>query len=112
MVEYASPEAVRRGGGPRNAKGLEDRKKRNGPTKTQQKDPAGAPYTKRHRWHIEQEDDAGVAMEATTARRSTQSDQPGHDRWHTRRAKPGAALAHAQRQSAAILPSQGRKIVF
>ena len=109
MVEYASPDAVRRGGGPRNAKGAQDRKSRHGGART---DSANAPYTKQRRPRdIEQKDDADGAAEAMTTR-SWRPDRAGHDRMHTRRAKPGAALAHAQRQSAAILPGQGEKIVF
>lgn len=60
----------------------------------------------------EQEDGVEEAGEATTTTRSRRPDRTSHDRSHTRRAKPGAALAHAPRQSAAILPGQGRKTVF
>ena len=111
VVEYASPDAVRRGGGPRKPKGDHDQK-----SGASQKGPANASYTKQRRpRHTEQEEDANVAAipaEGTTTPRSRRPDRAGHDRPHTRRAKPGAALAHAQRQSAAIVPGQGQKIVF
>ena len=116
VVEYASPDAVRRGGGPRNPKGDRDQKSRSGSGRIPQRGSANAPYTKQRRpRHTEQEEVAEVAeipAEATTTPRSRRPDRAGHDRPHTRRAKPGAALAHAERQSAAILPSQGQKIVF
>lgn len=116
VVEYASPDAVRRGGGPRHPKGDHVQKSKGGDGKGQKKGSATTPYTKpRQLRHTEQEDDAEVAnvsVEATTTTSSRLPDRPGHDRSHTRRAKPGAALAHAQRQSVAILPSRGQKIVF
>ena len=119
VVEYASPDAVRRGGGPRNPKGDRDQKSRSGSGRAPQKGSVNGPYTKQQRrpWHAEQEDDVEVAeipAEATaTTPRSWRPDRAGHDRRpHTRRPRPGAALADAQRQSAAILPSQGQKIVF
>jgi len=117
VVEYASPDAVRRGGGgggPRNSREDRDQRRRSGTGKTPQGGSANVPYTKqRPPRHIEQQDaeDAEMPAEETTPR-SRRPDRAGHDRAHTRRAKPGAALAHAQRQSAAILPSQGQKIVF
>lgn len=109
VVEYASPDAVRRGGGPRHPKGERDQKSRSG--KAPQKGSTNVPYTKQRRpRHTEQEDDAEVPPEETTPHK--RPERAGHDRPHARRARPGAALAHAQRQSAAILPGQGQKIVF
>ncbi|KAI9574390.1 hypothetical protein HD554DRAFT_2011649 [Boletus coccyginus] len=117
VVEYASLDAVRRGGGgggPRNSREDRDQKRRSGTGKTPQRGSANVPYSKQcPPRHIEQRDaeDAEMPAEETTPR-SRRPDRAGHDRAHTRRAKPGAALAHAQRQSAAILPSQGQKTVF
>ena len=114
VVEYASPDAVRRGGGPRHQRGDQDRKGKGG--RVSQKGSATTPYNKeRQPRRAEQKDDGEtgkIPAEATTKPRSGRPDRAGHDRSQTRRAKPGAALAQAQRQSAAILPSQGQKIVF
>ncbi|KAH0840196.1 hypothetical protein J3R83DRAFT_1197 [Lanmaoa asiatica] len=122
VVEYASPDAVRRGGGGslRNPKGDRDRKGKNegGSGRASQKGSTNVPYTKQRRpRHIEQEDDVdGTDVLETSAEVTTtpsgRLDRAGHDRSRKGRARPGAALAHAQRQSAAILPSQGQKITF
>ena len=118
VVEYASPDAVRRGGGPRNPKGDRDQKSRSGSGRAPQKGSVNVPYTKQQRRprHAGQEvgvEAAEIQAEATTTTPRSWPDRAGHDRRpHTRRARPGAALADAQRQSAAILPSQGQKIVF
>lgn len=112
VVEYASPDAVRRGGGPRHLKGERDQKSRSGSGKVPRKGSTNAPYTKQRRPpHTEQQDDTEVPTEEATTPHK-RPERPGHDRSHARRARPGAALAHAQRQSAAILPGQGQKIVF
>ncbi|KAF8138790.1 hypothetical protein EV363DRAFT_1522492 [Boletus edulis] len=107
VVEYASPDAVRRGGGPRHPKGEQDQKSRSRSGKAPQKD---APYSKQRKpqWHTKQ----GDGEDAEAAEIPAETTTPRHDRSYTRRAKPGAALAHALRQSAAILPGQGEKIVF
>ncbi|KAG9317741.1 hypothetical protein JVU11DRAFT_1958 [Chiua virens] len=119
VVEYASPDAVRRGGGgPRNPKLSRNQKGRGGGENKSPRIPhkgsTNTPYTKQRRprpAEAEGADDAEIPAGGTTSR-SRQSDRAGRDRGYTRRARPGAALAQAQRQSAAILPSQGQKIMF
>ncbi|KAG2115821.1 uncharacterized protein F5147DRAFT_769234 [Suillus discolor] len=114
VVEYASADAVRRGGGPR----LQSEHK-SGPGKRhggRQSDVTESrprsqsrPGTRgeNEKEHIAQQDHA----EST---RRNQKEGPRHikaDRVRGR-PKPGAALAQAPRESAAIIPSQGQKIVF
>lgn len=114
VVEYASADAVRRGGGPR----LQSEHK-SGPGKRhggRQSDATESrprsqsrPGTRGQdeKEHIPQQDD----VEPT---RRNQKEGPRHikaDRVRGR-PKPGAALAQAPRESAAIIPSQGQKIVF
>ncbi|KAG6379012.1 hypothetical protein JVT61DRAFT_13303 [Boletus reticuloceps] len=110
VVEYASPDAVRRGGGPRHPKGEQDQKSRSGSGKAPQKDSVNTPYSKQRKpqRHTKQ----GDGEDAEAAEIPAETTTPRHDWSHTRRTKPGAALAHALRQSAAILPGQGQKIVF
>ncbi|OBZ70411.1 Nucleolar protein 13 [Grifola frondosa] len=113
VVEYASPEAVRRGGaGPRP-----ERVTRSGP---RQQRPKVSQDT--------EELEGQLPPDETPGDRAEEEDQPmqkprrtdndsrtfsGRSGKFTRtRTKPGAALAQAKRESAAIVPSQGRKIVF
>ncbi|KAF9231899.1 hypothetical protein BU15DRAFT_90800 [Melanogaster broomeanus] len=53
-----------------------------------------------------------VEEKSTPRPRSQRPDRGGQDRSHKGRMRPGAALAEAPRQSGAIVPSQGQKIVF
>ncbi|KAF9226802.1 hypothetical protein BS17DRAFT_794241 [Gyrodon lividus] len=112
VVEYASPEAVRRGGGPRNAK--QDQNGGGGRT-----DKKAFEHTPKRPFQrpVKQEghgDTKKVEAEETLSTRphSQRPNRGGQDRSHKARARPGAALAEASRQSAAIVPSQGLKIVF
>lgn len=129
-VEYASPDAVRRGGGPREpdkhkGDGPRIRKARSAgytrkkPESTVQltRDGEGEPNEKereteekgrkleklehklKHKFGVE----GGVAGGGGFGRRGSGKGE---------RPKPGAALALAQRGTAAILPSQGQKITF
>ena len=124
-VEYASPDAVRRGGGPREpdkhgGDGPRVRKPRSAgnirkkPESTVQltKDGEGESNKERetegkgrkleklkHKFGVE----GGVAGGGGFGRRGSGKGE---------RPKPGAALALAQRGTAAILPSQGQKITF
>lgn len=111
VVEYASADAVRRGGGPR----LQSEHKTGPGTRHdgRQPDAESHPRSQSHprrrdeKEHSTQQDDA----EST---RWNQKESPRHikaDRFRGR-PKPGAALAQAPRESAAIIPSQGQKIVF
>ncbi|KAK4057825.1 Nucleolar protein 13 [Microbotryomycetes sp. JL221] len=125
-VEFASLDAVRRGGF----------KVPNAPTRQQKREAAsgGTPNSagprgdKRQRRDMTNDNNKDAATttettEPTTGYDSSQAPRPtsnrpsrttmksdrGHD---TRRAKPGAALASAQRASEAIVASRGKKIVF
>ena len=129
VVEYASPDAVRRGGGgpPRDKdkdgdtskfKSREGGKVRPGKRERVANRAGGAdgedgeagdedaeeraPPTKRRR----SEGEEGARERKGVGRDARRSGQPA------RRAKPGAALAQAQREAVSIVPSQGKKIVF
>ncbi|KAG1752417.1 uncharacterized protein EDB91DRAFT_1215906 [Suillus paluster] len=106
VVEYASADAVRRGGGPRLQQN----------TVTDNTDTESRPQShsrprrrdEDEKEHRTQRDDA----ESTPQR--NQKEAPRHMKADRSRGrpKPGAALAQAPRESAAIIPSQGHKIVF
>ena len=128
-VEYASPDAVRRGGGPREPEkhkgdGPRARKPRSAgytgkkpesivqltrdgeeePNKKERETEKGRKFEKlehklKHRFGVE----GGAAGGRGFGRRGSGKGE---------RPKPGAALALAQRGTAAILPSQGQKITF
>lgn len=113
VVEYASPDAVRRGGGgpkiskpERQGKKDKDELKAEGSTMRRDK----RLVKPGHR------DDTTATISGDTTELITVSRESrkrgSEDRAHKRRAKPGAALAQAPRESAAIVPSQGQKIVF
>ncbi|KIK98206.1 hypothetical protein PAXRUDRAFT_824116 [Paxillus rubicundulus Ve08.2h10] len=126
VVEYASPDAVRRGGGgPRNA--TQDRSGEGGPRHVRQdRSDGGGRIEKRAYEHtpkrpfqqpVKQEDHGDATKVEAEENLSTtpylqRPNRGGQDRSHRGRARPGAALAEASRQSAAIVPSQGQKIVF
>lgn len=111
VVEYASADAVRRGGGPRlQSEHKGNPGKRHGDrqpdTESRPRSQSG-PRRRDEKEHSTQQD----AAEST---RRNQKEGPRHikaDRVRGR-PKPGAALAQAPRESAAIIPSQGQKIVF
>ncbi|OCH90967.1 hypothetical protein OBBRIDRAFT_559083 [Obba rivulosa] len=115
VVEYASPEAVRRGGGAPGAPRI-SKEKRVGPRQERLK----ARTEKRKAT----EDETGVDVhdEQPAPKRQKAGSSPEkpvknredrhNDKRPRPRAKPGAALALAKRESAAIVPSQGKKIVF
>jgi RNA recognition motif-containing protein len=127
VVEYASAEAVRRGGGGPRPKKIEG----GGRGSSTKKWDSGLDHKKkdestRPRITETTETTAGVT-EGTVQRQQAQSrlDHPPHensgsgvrkggpkDRVSRNRTKPGAALALAKRESAAIIPSQGKKIKF
>ncbi|KAI9001420.1 hypothetical protein BD414DRAFT_474575 [Trametes punicea] len=125
VVEYASPEAVRRGGGgpPRTDKGQKGRKGQKGqksPGKRDRSDHAeGAADdaetdsrpTKKRR--TDDGDDADAGAKAARGKKADSVGKGGKGGKGPRpRAKPGAALAQAKREDVAIVPSQGKKIVF
>ncbi|KAH9951716.1 hypothetical protein B0H21DRAFT_801113 [Amylocystis lapponica] len=113
VVEYASPDAVRRGGGPRN----------NGTRSAPPREGARSPKRKARAEEDEADeggDGIGVEpIEETPLKRrrvDSTSRTPARDSRGGKpprtRTKPGAALAQAKRETVAIVPSQGRKIVF
>ncbi|KAG1735046.1 hypothetical protein EDB19DRAFT_1996054 [Suillus lakei] len=115
VVEYASADAVRRGGGPR----LQQSEHKSGPEKRhggRQHDVESRPRSQSRprrrdedvKEHSTQQDDA------ESIPRWNQKEGPRHIKGDRARGrpKPGAALAQAPRESAAIIPSQGQKIVF
>lgn len=105
-VEYASPDAVRRGGGPR---GFGERPK-----------PAPGQLTREGERKPNNEEGklgkergrVGMLRKGSMKRLKHELDVERPSARKVERPKPGAALALAQRGTAAILPSQGRKITF
>ncbi|KAF7352416.1 hypothetical protein MVEN_01206100 [Mycena venus] len=109
VVEYASADAVRRGAPkgkredgaaermPQRRKEAKSRGPRAEKKLQREKD---VPARKADSYAAPQDPDSGVA-EPEQKRKGPKS-----------RPKPGAALAQAKRESAAIVPSQGKKVVF
>lgn len=118
VVEYASPEAVRRGGG--GARADKDR------PSAKQHSRVNEASTKRKSHPNEGEGDEVREGDITVMEKKRRTGREGHgDPQESRnkgfvvkhpgkraRTKPGAALAQAKRETAAIVPSQGQKIVF
>jgi len=97
-VEYASPDAVRRGGGPRepgsHKRGVvADTTRRLGNSRGE------VPSGRNEKMRLGKKLKHGLDVERDSAGKGE-------------RPKPGAALALAQRGTAAILPSQGKKTTF
>ncbi|KAF7321633.1 hypothetical protein MKEN_00684400 [Mycena kentingensis (nom. inval.)] len=109
-VEYASPDAVKRG-------------------EVKKRDPDGAPKRRkepkrsgpRAEKRIKREQEGGTAEQeppkpkkrnADRDEKKFKSKEERHLKGPKNRPRPGAALAEAKRESAAILPAQGKKIVF
>lgn len=116
-MEYASADAVRRGGGggPKNVK--QDQHGKRGRVQQYGEEKGTNPSSK-HDTHRPKGDREADTLEESTVEPTV---TPGplerrkrtrDDHSHKKRAQPGAALAQAPRQSAAIVPSEGRKIVF
>ncbi|VDB90101.1 unnamed protein product [Peniophora sp. CBMAI 1063] len=116
VVEFASPDAVRRGGGgprpPRERDGAASYKGRQGgehPPKKRQKvfdgdvpvESADAPTS-----------DPAHSRERPAATHGRDRAGAGKDRGKRHRPAPGAALALAKREQVGIVPSQGTKIKF
>lgn len=121
-VEYASADAVRRGGGPGprperskynrengrdDARG--DRDQRRG-TRTSVIDAGGDSVMEDGAGGGDAAVGAGVGGEDSPPKRK--EERVRLDRKGKPRTKPGAALAAAQREQAAIVPSLGKKITF
>jgi len=124
VVEYASPDAVRRGGGgprprlderagPRQGSsrgGRTDRGVRGGGGRGVKEDRGSNNSQAR----VEIEPDNGATNAEITENMGpthAEADKGGY-KGVKGRSKPGAALAMAKRESAAIVPSRGKKITF
>ena len=128
VVEYASPEAVRRGGGLPREKGKgspRDRSDRfnGGGERRGRGDAAEEGEQKRRGERVrpkrkseavgEDEPDEQPAKRQRLGREEPpHKGREGRDSRPKVRAKPGAALANAKRETVGIVPSQGKKIVF
>lgn len=117
VVEYASPDAVRRGGGPRS--GTSHKPSRDSNSLEQKKNvppqQLGTTYDVKRK--AVNDDDGGdeERPERPSKKPRVNTGRYGNKRGETgtrTRAKPGAALAQAKREAVAIVPSQGQKIVF
>lgn len=129
VIEYASPDAVRRGG---NIPRSKDKDRKDGGPGAKGRGPQPradcahahreAPGADRKRKVYSE--DADAAEEVTDREDASRKKRRTEDGYGTRsaagkdkkparaRPKPGAALALAKRETAAIVPSQGQKIVF
>lgn len=117
VVEYASAEAVRRGGGP-HAKTAGTQRGPSKPVRPSRRDQP----TPRHEFDrptVSNSNDRKHSLEhAEEQAPKKPRTETGEKVYRTSgkrervRPKPGAALALAKRESAAIIPSQGKKIVF
>ncbi|KAH7909394.1 hypothetical protein BJ138DRAFT_1010910 [Hygrophoropsis aurantiaca] len=127
VVEYASADAVRRGGGgPRppkhEGKGQGGNRRENGRSDgfDRQSRSTSRPHRREaqdHRNDGDQPEKQNTEIPTSTTRTRSRDAPPHANKWNSDRvprgrAKPGAALAQAPRESAAIIPSQGQKIVF
>ncbi|GJE84512.1 RNA-binding domain-containing protein [Phanerochaete sordida] len=141
VVEYASPEAVRRGGaGPRDkGKGApprsrpdgdaaqgeeqqdgegEQRKRRGERVRPKRKSEAGGAEDGEQpakRARVEREAPPHAEDDGRRDARGSRGGREGREGRDSRpkvRAKPGAALANAKREAVGIVPSEGKKIVF
>jgi hypothetical protein len=124
-VEYASPDAVRRGGGPRESDngpggdggvghgGKVRKPKSAGYIRNKPKSAAGK-LTKDGEKKLNKKERKAEKKERKAEKKLKRKFGGGETRVPGKgeRPKPGAALALAQRGTAAILPSQGQKITF
>lgn len=116
MVEYASADAVRRGGGagPKPKRTSTEGAKES-QTRSKRRDSAvddGA-SGKRSTEAINTSADPPEDKSTAIGRRSGKFPKPKVDHGkHKSRLAPGAALALAKREQVAIVPSQGRRITF
>ena len=125
VVEYASPDAVRRGAPKGKSADGSARKVKGTPRSNR---PKGHSEETKETDHKPEEDahttEAAVDVAETPAAKSSPKKQRDNkeragakpegvrQKGPKSRPKPGAALALAKRESAAIVPSQGQKITF
>ncbi|QRW01759.1 RNA recognition motif protein [Ceratobasidium sp. AG-Ba] len=105
VLEYGSPDAVRRGGGgPRPRKG-----------ETEKEQPEETPREAKRRKYAatnEQPADEGEIKQNSANKTPKGDEQYVRAKDGRLRPRPGAALAQAKREAVAIVPSSGKKIVF
>lgn len=112
VVEYASADAVRRGGGSRLQN--HEHKSSSGKRNTARQHDAKPQSQSRPRPRRNDDEKEHRARNDESLPRRNFQEAPSHTKVDRSRGrpKPGAALAQAPRESAAIIPSQGQKIVF
>ncbi|KAI0082493.1 hypothetical protein K474DRAFT_1585727 [Panus rudis PR-1116 ss-1] len=117
VVEFASPDAVRRGGFRNHGDKEGAAGKRREPKEKDPEHNIAATGSGKRKAHSEETKDEDGEGEASQKRRKGDADKQDRARF-TRdgrpkvRAKPGAALAMAKREQVNIVPSQGKKVVF
>ena len=112
MVEYASPDAVRRGapkGSGSAFKSVDGRSVGKKPRPVPRDDFTEMAGKQRARVEVQNPERSPKRQRLDEPVTATQ--RPGKKNYKGR-SKPGAALASAQRESVAIIPSQGKKIIF
>lgn len=122
VLEYASPEAVRRGQGGRRPGFNRDGTAHGTAPRTNEHAADGDAETPQHekRTRVRPKRDAQPQAETdeppakrTKPDDSATSERRPRERHNPKfRAKPGAALANARREQVGIVPSEGKKIVF
>jgi len=124
VVEYASPDAVRRGGGPGHTRDKKPRGEKDGAKEQRPRrrveDDSETSFKRKPKQEPARTDTEGdEQVQDTPAKRRRVDDDSGTAGRGVKggknpraRAKPGAALALAKRETAAIVPAQGKKIVF
>ena len=116
MVEYASAEAVRRGGGPghkpkkTSSEGAKESQSRRKERDSAVDDGAsGKRFTEAITTSAKPPEEKSTAIGRRTGKSAKSKVDHGK---HKSRLAPGAALALAKREQVAIVPSQGRRITF
>lgn len=111
-IEYASPDAVRRGGGPgaRPERGVKRRER--GEEEGRKERPGKDEKAAAHAVEEANEEDGQEPPRKRPAREKADTLHVRKGRDGRPRATPGAALALAKRESVAIVPSEGKKIKF
>ena len=120
-VEYASPDAARRGG--YREKGVGGGKNDGSrPSKKASEGRARDGHAPKRKWgESEVDNESGAAYESNTdqtgrheAEQNSKTKWPRQDDKNSkhRRPKPGAALAMAKRENVAIVPSEGTRLTF
>jgi hypothetical protein len=111
VIEYASPDAVRRGmpkAKQTNKEELHKKKRRAGPRAGQDGDAPENEEIEQHPLKRQRVDKASNGNVQQHDKRRIN----GPNKGPKYRKKPGAALASAQREFVAIVPSQGKRIKF